>query len=141
MIEDEIKDWQSACYGLHGYSISAFENLAEGNVYYGGARPGETDTLMLEVPGYHPAVELQEKEDGVFLELDFDGSLDRAHTEVVTTRRLGMTIVSEAVFELPDGSPYRILSDYSGSERDGEAPKAGPIETLGKGKQVFRVWY
>ncbi len=36
---------------------------------------------------------------------------------MVTTARLGTTIVSEAVFEHPDGSPYVIDRDLMGIKR------------------------
>ena len=43
-------------------------------------------------------------------------------------------------FEQPDGSPWKIDSDYAGRKRDPANPSAGPFENPGTGRQSIKVW-
>jgi hypothetical protein len=59
---------------------------------------------------------------------------------MVTTERLGTTIVSEAVFEHPDGRPYIIDRDFMGIERKESQPGVGPLEQLEAGLLEIVIW-
>jgi hypothetical protein len=127
-------------YGLAGYDGSGYDSFAEGNIYYRGARPYKKEANSLMMPDYMPVVELEEKNAALVLKLEFDGSPARVRTHPVTTQRLGSTIVSEALFEHPDGSPLVIDADLMGNLRDTDQPRVGPFEQLKEGYQEFIIW-
>ena len=127
-------------YGLHGYKMAGFKNISNGNIYYNGSKPGEEEVYFIENPDGKPKLELAEKEGEVYLVMEIDHSIYEVNTYVVTTEKLGGTIVSEAIFENPDGTPYKLDTDYQGNTRNEENPLPGPIEKLGKGTGRYRVW-
>jgi hypothetical protein len=127
-------------YGLAGYDGSGYDSYAEGNVYYHGARPYKNETNWLTKPDFLPVVELQEKEAALVLKLEFDQSIIEVHTDKITTKKLGSTIVSEALFENPDGSPLIIDADLMGNSRKSDHPRVGPFELLKGGAQELIIW-
>ena len=127
-------------YGLNGYDQSEYESITDGNLFYNGAKPYKNEVNYLEIPEFEPTIEIEEGVDGVFLILNFDSSPDMLKTELVDTRRLGSTIVSEAIFESFDSTPYLINRDYFGNSRDETHPGTGPFETLEVGKSRIKIW-
>jgi hypothetical protein len=109
-------------------------------VYYTGARPYKNETNLLKKPDFKPLVELQEKEAALVLLMEFDASLAEVQTRLVTTERLGTTIVSEALFEHPDGSPLLMDVDLMGNHRKTDQPRVGPFEQLKAGAQELIIW-
>jgi hypothetical protein len=138
--EERFEEAYARFYGLHGYRIAGFENRAEGNVYYGGSRPGEEEKDCVVKPDSRPSFAVEEKEGSVFLKLDMDEAVLPFNTSLVTTVRMGMTLVSEAIWEKPDGTPYRLDKDFSGNDRDDSKPVPGPFETTGEGTHRYEVW-
>ena len=74
----------------------------------------------------------------VYLEMTIDESFAEIKAETVDTKRLGMTRISEASYENPDGSPITIDSDIFGNAR-GKNPTTGPIENIGTGRVKILV--
>ncbi len=130
----------SRFYGLHGYKMAGFKNISNGNIYYNGSKPGEGEVNFIEKPDDKPSFNLDKVEGDVYLELEFDQSIYQVKTFLVTTEKLGGTIVSEAIYENPDGTPYKLDTDYQGNTRNEENPLPGPVEKLENGKGRFRVW-
>jgi len=56
---------------------------------------------------------------------------------LVTTDLLGKTYHAEMKFEQPDGTPYRLDSDFFGNRRPDADVTAGPFEIHGDGKVEF----
>ncbi len=131
---------QAQFYGLHGYRITGIDNQTDGNVYYNGAKPYEKEVRFAENLAFNPSFELEESSGNVFLTMELDQSIFDVKTTLVTTELLGTTIVSEAIFEKPDGTPYILQTDYSGNIRNGEDPFPGPFENTGEGMNTFEVW-
>jgi len=127
-------------YGLHGYKMAGFKNISKGNIYYNDSKPGEGEVNFIEKPEVKPTFNLDKVEGAVYLELEFDPSINQVNTFMVTTEKLGVTIVSEAIYENPDGTPYKLATDYQGNTRNEENPLPGPVEKLENGKGRFRVW-
>ncbi len=127
-------------YGLNGYDQSEYESFTGGNLFYNGAKPYKNEVNYLEIPEFEPAIEIEEGEDGVFLILNFDSSAEKVRTDPVNTLRLGTTIVSEAIFENFDGTPYLINWDCLGNPRDKTDPTTGPFESLESGKSRVQIW-
>ncbi len=127
-------------YGLSGYDGFQYESKAEGNLFYHGASPYKNEKNSIEEPGYLPVVEIEERENNVVLKLEFDDSPGDVKTRLVSTEMLGKAIVSEAIFENPDGSPYVIDGDLLGMKRDLNKPGPGPLEELKAGFQEILIW-
>ena len=130
----------SRFYGLHGYKMAGFKNISNGNIYYNGSKRGEGEVNFIEKPDNKPSFNLDKVEGDVYLELEFDQSIYQVKTFLVTTEKLGGTIVSEAIYENPDGTPYKLDTDYQGNIRNEENPLPGPVEKLENGKGRFLVW-
>ena len=124
-------------YGLHGYTIAQLDNLSSGNVYYYGAKPGETESNFVLSQG-NPSLAIEEEADDVYLRITLDDSADEVNTMTVTTSTLGATYISEAVYEQPDGSSYLLDTDYLGNRRDQENPTPGPFENIDQKR--YKVW-
>ena len=58
----------------------------------------------------------------------------------MTTDLLGRANIPDLPYEQPDGSPYRIDTDYFGRERNAANPFPGPFELAEDGSQVLKVW-
>ena len=109
-------------------------------MFYNGAGPYKDEMNFIEKPDYEPLVKIEEKDGGLLLKLEFDKSVLDIKTSMVTTARLGTTIVSEAVFEHPDGSPYVIDRDLMGIKRKKNQPGVGPLEQLEAGLLEIVIW-
>ncbi len=123
------------------------ENLAEnvkypmyvdGNVYYLDAKPGKTDNNYVENAKFDPEIKIKEENNKVYVTIQFDKEARAMQNKLVTTGLLGTTIISEAIFENPDGAPYRINEDYFGNSRNERNPSPGPFENLEK--RTYKVW-
>lgn len=127
-------------YGLGVYNETEYACYAEGNVYYNGAIPYRDEVNAVQRTEFLPRVKVVEKGAELWLEYQFDEAIDVAETLPVSSRMLGSTLVSEAVFENRDGSPYVINKDFFGHVRPPERPGPGPFETLEGGIQEMRIW-
>lgn len=85
-------------------------------------------------------VELVEKADGVWIRLPHGAAEAAGKRALVTTELLGKAKIPDAPFEQPDGTPYRIDTDYFGRKRDAHNPTPGPFEITGSGELVLKVW-
>ena len=81
------------------------------------------------------------KDDGFYIEWANNPawSMNQNRT-LITTELLGKTVISDAKFEYPDGSPVSIDTDYFGNPRDKSNPTPGPFEGLKEGKQLIKIW-
>ena len=127
--------------GLATYDSAAQPVQMAGNVFLKGAKSCKHEQEPTVLPEFDPGISLVEKADGLYLEI----SLDKAWTakptrQLVTTARLGRAKIPDLPYEQPDGSPYRLDSDYFGSKRDAANPYPGPFELPKGGKTVLKVW-
>jgi alpha-N-arabinofuranosidase len=70
-------------------------------------------------------IRLEEKEDQLWITVPQDP--DAKKRTLVTTERLGKASIPDATFENPDGTPYRLNTDYFGKKHNEENPPAGPF--------------
>ncbi len=124
-------------HGLDGYRHAGFKNKIDGNAYYLGAKPAENEANFIEAADFNPQIRIREDGDNVYLHFSHESAIRELKTQRITTQLLGTTLVSECIFEQPDGTPYIIDIDYFGDSRD-DTPTAGPFETLNK--EVYQVW-
>lgn len=119
---EEVGEESAIFYGLDGYRMAGFKNLEGGNGYFN------------KLP------EVEERDGSVFLSLEIDPAIFDISTSLVSTATLGTTIVSEAIYEQPDGTPFVLNTDYLGSSRKKSKPLPGPLENLERGKGTYKVW-
>lgn len=106
--------------------------------YYGdGVSAYERDTASVKTALAADAV-ISEEEDGVYLEITLDEAFDGIEAEIITTEKLGITRISEGLFENPDGSQIRVAQDMLGAQR-GKTPTAGPVEGICSGRVRVKV--
>jgi len=127
--------------GLDGYDKAGMPSWTSGNVFLNKAQPATFDKSPLRRPEFDPGIQLIEKSDGLYLQI----TLDRAWAEqtlrpLVTTDLLGKAKIPDLPFEQPDGSPYRLGTDYFGKKRNDASPFPGPFEIKEGEKQVLKVW-
>lgn len=127
--------------GLSGYDKAAQPMRMGGNVFLKGATPGKVEQTPLVLPEFDPGIKLVEEKDGVFLQITLDKAwVGKQPRDLVTTELLGKAAVPNLAYEKPDGSPYRIDTDYFGKKRNAANPYPGPFELPGDGRQVLKVW-
>jgi hypothetical protein len=88
----------------------------------------------------NPAVQLLEKPDGLYLAITLDTAWSQPPRQVVTTERLGKAKTPNLPYEQPDGSPYRIDTEYFGNRRNPAHPFPGPFELSADGRQELKLW-
>ncbi len=126
----------------HG-DVEQYERIKQpayinGNVYLRGAKAFEREEQHC-MDEADPNIALTEEEDAVYLELTLPEAMLGMATEPVTSLGLGMTRISEARFESPDGSSLSLSYDLLGHAR-GVHPVPGPLEGLHAGRNRIAVW-
>jgi hypothetical protein len=120
-------------YGLVAYDDARYPNKTGGNIYYHGAKPGSDEQDYTLRTDFDPEIALEITEHGLYLNLNVDDAIEENKTYQVTTELLGSTVVSEAIYETTDGSPYVMDTDFHGNKRQGKHPIAGPFAKLKQG--------
>ena len=114
--------------------------MADGNVYFKGAKPYIKGTNYFEDQDFDPKIEKVEQGENVYLNITLDKSLNSLDNKLVTTNLLGKAMIPGQAFENPDGSPLKIDTDYFGNKRNDKNPNAGPFENQGQGRLSVKVW-
>ena len=134
-----VKEEGIGLSGLGVYEKAAWPMLVNGNVYLNGARKFEQEKNLLEL-NMNPNIQIEEKEDGIYLSMDIAKSVTTMKNELVSTALLGEAIIPNQRFENPDGTEIKIDIDYSGKNRNTGNPSPGPFR-LDRNKTVFiKVW-
>jgi alpha-N-arabinofuranosidase len=138
---DAGKDAQRAAgFGLWVYDNREFPLQTGGNVYFSGARPYSKEAKPGGEARFDPKVKVEEKDREVYLHLTAGKDLQNPDTTLVTTELLGKARIPGLPYENPDGSPFRIDTDYFGVPRDPSSPTPGPFEKPGSGELKLKVW-
>ncbi|MEX0324339.1 MAG: right-handed parallel beta-helix repeat-containing protein [Puniceicoccaceae bacterium] len=135
---DLQNNFESEFYGLELYKEAGYGITAEGNVHYNGATPYEKESNFV-VSNYDPGIKIEEVDGSVLLHFKPDDLIESLENRLITTEILGTTIVSECIFEQPDGTPYLLDKDYFGDKRTAD-PVPGPFRGSNYGKGVLKVW-
>jgi alpha-L-arabinofuranosidase len=135
---DELR-WISS-HGLWGYDGREFPLQTGGNVYYHQAQPSLTETHPLQLPHVDPQVRFTEEKGRVILHLTLGRELARAETTLVTSEALGTARIPALPYVNPDGSPFKIDTDYHGRRRGKSHPTPGPFEKAAAGPLALKVW-
>jgi len=127
--------------GLAVYGEKAVNLQAVGNVYLAGAKPSTHDRAALVVADFNPGTKLEEKPDGWWLETPLEPAWESGQKRgVVTTESLGRAKIPDAPYDKPDGTPYRLDTDYFGKKRNTENPAPGPFRFPSKKGIRLKVW-
>ncbi len=109
-----------------------------GNVYYKGGTPHceETNHTVLNIEA--PEMELMQDDKGYYLSNNIDlKALKGAKSIGVNTAMLGITAISEQIYENRDLTPFVLATDIYGESRNVDAPMVGPFESAPK-KYIWR---
>ena len=99
---------------------------SEGNVYFNGAKPWESERNAQVVEDCTVSLRLREQDGKYILETDLYEYLPPCSGPFVSTALLGEAFEPEERFENPDGSPIQFDRDYFGRHR-GVQPLPGPF--------------
>ena len=81
------------------------------------------DKSALLRPDFDPGIKLVEKSDGLYLEITLDKAWARqTKCPLVTTDLLGKAKIPDLPYQQPDGTPYRLDTDYFGKKRNAANP-------------------
>ena len=127
-------------FGLAPYDKSKPPISMTGNVFLGQAEPSAHEKDPGTNPGIEPGYELMEKEDGWYLQLDFDPTWLEQKRSIVTSGLLGEAKIPGLRFEQADGTDYQLGIDYLGNKRHLENPVPGPLTAPGDENQWHKVW-
>jgi alpha-N-arabinofuranosidase len=127
--------------GLSVYGEEAVNLQAVGNVFLAGAKPSTHDREALVVADFDPGTKLEEKSDGWWLEISVDPTWASGQKRgVVTTESLGRAKLPDEPYEKPDGTPYRLDTDYFGLKRNTRNPAPGPFRSPSENGIRLKVW-
>ena len=134
-----VKEDQRRISGLGVYKKTEMPMFVNGNVYLNGAAKFNQEKNFLEL-NYNPNIQIEEKEDGIYLSMNIDKSVTRMKNEVVSTELLGEARISNQKYENPDGTEITIDTDYSGKKRNTGNPSPGPFRFESKKPILNKVW-
>jgi alpha-N-arabinofuranosidase len=127
--------------GLDSYDKATLPMQLGGNVFVKGAASCKAEQSPLMLAEFDPELKLVQEKDGVYLHVRLDKSwADKQQHPLVTTQLLGKAKIPDLPYEHPDGSPYRIATDYFDNARNAANPFPGPFELPDGGEQVFKLW-
>jgi len=126
--------------GLAEYDPVKLPVFMDGNVFLKGAKPSKHEVNPLVLSENDPEIKLVKKSDGIYLQINFDKAWIQQQYQLVTTVLLGRAKTPNLHYEQPDGSPYRIETDYFGRKRNTANPGVGPFELTETGKLSIKVW-
>ena len=127
---------------LTAYDGAKLPVMMDGNVFLQSAKPSKHEREPLVQADFDPVPKLSQRTDGSWqLDIILDPAWAGRRTRpLVTTELLGRAKLPNQAYELPDGSPMRIDTDYFGKKRNAGNPFPGPFENPAGGKITFKVW-
>ena len=125
--------------GLVMFDKSKWPIYAAGNLFCNGAMPmtGKEQGWVLEVD---PGLRVEETQDTVYLVADVNlQELGDYKVRPIGAADLGVAKLSGYPYENPDGTAFRLTTDYFGKSRSADSPIAGPVEELPSANRI-KVW-
>jgi len=127
--------------GLAQYDKAAQPVHMAGNVFLKGAKPSKAEQNPVVLADFDPEIRPGPGQNSLYLGLNLDGvGTKGSPRQLVTTELLGRAKLPDLPYEQPDGSPYRLDTDYLGNKRNASNPYPGPFELSKEGKQSVRIW-
>jgi alpha-N-arabinofuranosidase len=126
--------------GLAAYDPVELPMLLGGNVYLNGAQPSKHESDPLVLSNINPGIQLLEKEDGLYLQIDHDEVWTRQKRSLVTTELLGKAKMPNLSYLDYNGAALKINRDYFGNQRSARNPYPGPFNAPEAGRRTIKVW-
>ena len=127
--------------GLSTYDKATHPMQMAGNVFLKGARASKYEKAPLIQPDFDPEIKLLEDKDDARLHITLDNLwAEKQSRRLVTTELLGRAKIPDLPYEQPDGSMYRIDTDYFGRKRNAANPFPGPFELPAGRNHVLKLW-
>ena len=126
--------------GLAEYDPVTLPMFLSGNVYLNGAQPSKYESDPLVQPNMDPGIQLVEKADGLYLQIDHDEAWTQQERSLVTTDVLGNATKPDLPYLNYNGTVLEIDRDYFGNKRNTKNPYPGPFDTPEVGRQATKVW-
>jgi hypothetical protein len=127
--------------GLAQYDKAAQPVHMAGNVFLKGAKPSTAEQNPVVLADFDPEIRPGPGQDSLYLHLKLDGLATKGSPRrLVTTELLGRAKLPDLPYVQPDGSPYRLDTDYLGNKRNADNPYPGPFELSKEERQSVRVW-
>ncbi len=127
-------------FGLATYDAVKLPIYMAGNVFLHRAEPSKHEGNLLVEPKVDPWLKLEERPDGWYLQMMFNKTWADHKRPLVTTEMLGKAKIPDLPYEQPDGTPYRLDTDYFGKKRNTENPAPGPFQLSGEKVIRLKVW-
>ena len=127
--------------GLTTYDPAKLPVFMAGNVFLKGAKPSKHEPGPFVQPEFDPGIKVTKVKDAInlLITLDKTWAEKRSH-QLITTELLGRAKIPDLPYDQPDGSPYRIDTDYFGKKRNTANPFPGPFECPEGARLTLKVW-
>ena len=108
------------------------------NMYLNKATSFEKEKSKKIIPNFKPNVALSWQEEGLYLQLDLPKEYTTYESMPVDTSMLGRTRITDAEFENSDGTPWKLIEDLCGQQRNHSG--VGPLANLKAGTNHCLIW-
>lgn len=107
------------------------------NVYYNGAASFEREENVLREKEL--AYKITDDGKDVYIDIELSKDALKVKDDIISSKTLGETRISQARFENPDGSDMYIDKDFLGNKRN-DKTLVGPFEDLKEGNNRILIW-
>lgn len=109
-----------------------------GNVYLAGAKAFSSEKIHY-ISDFEPHVSVEERADGVYLKFCLPKDALALPTQLIDTKTLGKTYMSEEYYESSQGE--EVILDYDLlNQKHTATPTPGPIQNLQDGMNEILIW-
>ena len=126
-------------HGIEQYDEAKLPVIMEGNLFLNGAKPSKHEADPEVLTEKSSPLGLLTEAEGIVLHMNLDDGAIKQPRRLVTSEGLGNTHASGLPFVQPDGSPYRIDTDYFLRNRNVNDPAPGPFEDYSEAQVV--LWH
>jgi alpha-L-arabinofuranosidase len=127
--------------GLAPYDAALLPTFMDGNVFMGKAQPAKNEIHAKVDVEFDPAIQLHQNGVGWYLDISLARAwLGTEPRKLVNTVLLANTATTDLPFELPDGTTYRLDSDFFNRPRNPDNPFPGPFEIPAGGRFALQLW-
>lgn len=127
--------------GLAPYDKAKHPMFMAGNVFLKGAKAAKNEKNPIVNTNFDPQINLVEEKSSFYFHITPDKMWTQEQPrQLVTTSLLGRAKIPDLPYQQPNGSPYRIDTDYFGRKRNTANPCPGPFEIRKDAKQQIKVW-
>ena len=127
-------------FGLATYDSLGQASFMAGNVFLGQAEPSVHEKNPVTDPDIETGFKLEARNDGWYLQLPLKLSWLEQDRPLVTSELLGKAKIPNLPFEKPDGTQFKLDTDYLGEKRNIDNPAPGPFVITKTENQWIKVW-